>query len=87
MDAKKQEQLTLVADTKFVIPKLDPTDSQCLIDVLISCTENLENAADDINPVITSCIDRIQKCISDNNLKVPLEVTNLIGLFSAFLPK
>lgn len=87
MDAKKQEQLTLVADIKFVIPKLDPANTQVLRDVLVDCTADLENATDDINPVINSCIDRIQKCVDDNKLTVPVEIPRLINLFSAFLPK
>lgn len=84
---KSEEQLTLVADIKFVIPKLDPANTQVLRDVLVDCTADLENATDDINPVINSCIDRIQKCVDDNKLTVPVEIPRLINLFSAFLPK
>lgn len=86
MDLKKQELITLVSDIKFTLTKLDPAYDQQLIDLLIDCTNELESHPTDYEPLINTCVNKIEKCISENNLKVPSEVPVLIKSFSAFIP-
>ncbi|WP_294403289.1 hypothetical protein [uncultured Clostridium sp.] len=82
-----QEIMTLVSDVKFALTKLDPARHQPLIDLLIDCNDKFENTTGDFNPLITQSINEINDCISKNKMTVPNEITELIQLFSAFLPK
>ncbi|HCW54595.1 MAG TPA: hypothetical protein DG753_12870 [Clostridium sp.] len=86
MNAKSQELLTLVSDIKFTITKLDPAKHQPLIDLLKEYTEKIEENHKNFKSLINPFISSVEKCISDNNMIVPDDVTVLIKSFSAFLP-
>ncbi len=86
MNINDQKIVTLVSDIKFTLTKLDPAKHQKLIDLLIECSNKLENTNGKLDSLINNSITEIEKCVSENNLNVPDEVAELVKLFSAFLP-
>ena len=87
MDAKSQELLTLISDIKFTLTKLDPTVHQPLIDILIDSCNKLEADTENYQSLINPFISKVELCVSENNLSVPKEVSELVKSFSAFLPE
>lgn len=86
MDIHDQKLITLTSDVKFALMRLDPVKHQPLMDVLIDIVDTLEADKDDLDSIINTSISRIEKCIAENNLIVPSEISELIKSFSAFLP-
>lgn len=87
MNAKSQELLTLVSDIKFTITKLDPSKHQTLIDLLNDYANTLESDTKNYESLITPFINSVEKCVADNNMTVPKEVSVLIESFRGFLKK
>ncbi|WP_294375606.1 hypothetical protein [uncultured Clostridium sp.] len=86
MNIQEQKLLTLTSDVKFAKMRLDPAKHQPLIDILIDVIDALETNNTNLDSVINNSISQIEKCILDNNLIVPSEISELIKSFSVFLP-
>ncbi len=88
MNFDHQKRITLLADMKFILGKLDSRNQQPLIDTLIESIEILEDSSKELVPSISTTISKIERCISENEIKnVPNEVSDLIKSCTAFLPK
>lgn len=86
MNIHDQKLITLTSDVKFALMRLDPVKHQPLIDLLIDVVDTLETDNDNLDQIINTSVSRIEKCISENQLTVPEEISELIKSFSAFLP-
>lgn len=86
MNINHQKQITIVSDLKFALTRLDPAKHQTLIDLIIDLIAKFESIDENFDSLISSSISEIELCISENNLIVPPEISELIKSFSILLP-
>ncbi|SFC37180.1 bacteriocin immunity protein [Clostridium uliginosum] len=82
MKNSKEKSIKAINAIENTLKNLDINYHKPLIDLLNEYNNKL-NTQDNHVPLITSLVNKISWCILENNLKVPPEVSELIGTLNS----